>query len=314
MREYAKVSGRFWSGETGKLLRAAGRDAQTIALYLITCPSSNMLGMYYLPLPTLCHEVGISKEGASKALRRVSEASFAFYDASSEYVWVPEMARWQIGTALDPKDKRVTGIKRDLETLRKSPFFNEFLKRYREPFHLQDVISDGSPFEAPSMPHRSQEQEQEQDNKENGAKAPALLPLKTDGDKNGLRKPERKKRQRSSDVEIPAELQPIVDRVTAKMNSYAGTQYQPNSKIILNGLVRRLQDGRSETECNMVVEDRWRAWRDKPDMLQHYNPETLFRESHFEKYLNAARMARNGNNGAGSHTAKPRGTQEIPLP
>jgi len=50
MRDFAKVCGQFWIGETGRKLRAAGRDAQTVALYLITCPSANMLGLYYLPL------------------------------------------------------------------------------------------------------------------------------------------------------------------------------------------------------------------------------------------------------------------------
>ena len=170
MRDFAKVCGRFWNGETGRKLRAAGRDAQTLALYFITCPSSNMLGLYNVPLPTLCHEIGITKEGASKALRRVSEACFAFYDEASEHVWVPEMARWQIGAILDVKDKRVTGIKRKLETLRKSPFFNEFLNKYREPFHLQDVSLEPSPFDAPSMPHRSQETEKETEKENSGAR------------------------------------------------------------------------------------------------------------------------------------------------
>jgi uncharacterized phage protein (TIGR02220 family) len=296
MREYAKVSGRFWSGETGRRLREAGRDAQAVALYLITCPSSNMLGLYYLPLPTFCHEVGISKEGASKALRRVSEASFAFYDAPSEYVWVLEMARWQIGTALDPKDKRVTGIKRELEMLRKSPFFNEFLKRYREPFHLQDVSSEGSPFEAPSMPHRSQEQEQEQeqDNKENGAKAPNLLSSKKYGEKESTQKSERSKHRRLSTPAVPAELQPMVSRIITRMNELAGTAYQPDSKIVLSGLVPRLKAGKSEEDCITVVEFKWHDWRDNAEMRQYFNPETLFRESKFEKYLNAARMGNNG--------------------
>src|SRR5690242_1093322 len=103
MREYAKVSGGFWIGETGKQLRGAGCDAQLVALYLLTCPSSNMLGLYYLPMPTLCHEIG----SPSKALRRVCETGFAFYDDLSEHVWIPEMARRQIGATLDPKDKRV---------------------------------------------------------------------------------------------------------------------------------------------------------------------------------------------------------------
>jgi hypothetical protein len=158
MREYGKIAPTFWTGETGKKIRKAGRDAQVVACYLMTAPSSNMLGLYYLPIPVLAHEVGISIEGASKALASLSEADFAQYDDASEYVFVLRMAHYQIGADLSPNDKRVTGIKKQLEPLKKIQFFNQFLDRYREAFHLEDV----SPSEVPSKPHRSQEQEQEQ--------------------------------------------------------------------------------------------------------------------------------------------------------
>jgi len=92
MRDFAKVSPLFWTGKTGKEIRESGRDVQVVALYLMTCPTSNMIGMYYLPIPTLCHEVNISKQGAMKALQSLSKVGFACYDEASEYVWVVEMA------------------------------------------------------------------------------------------------------------------------------------------------------------------------------------------------------------------------------
>jgi len=159
MRDYSKVSPLFWTGTTGKQIRKMGRDAQVVALYLLTCPSSNMLGLYYLPLPTLCHEVNIKNEGALKTLQRLSEAGFAHYDTASEHVWVVEMARYQIGDTLDEKDNRVKGIKNELKSLCKVVFYNNFLEKYKAVYHLEDV----SPYEAPTKPLRSQEQEQEQD-------------------------------------------------------------------------------------------------------------------------------------------------------
>ncbi|EPR0667076.1 hypothetical protein ACUZZ3_005115, partial [Escherichia coli] len=36
MRDYAKVSPRFWLGETGRELRKAGAEAQVVAFYLMT--------------------------------------------------------------------------------------------------------------------------------------------------------------------------------------------------------------------------------------------------------------------------------------
>ena len=166
MREYGKVAPQFWIGTTGKEIRALGRDAQVIALYLLTCPSSNMLGLYYLPLPTLCHEIGSPFKGALKTLRRLSEAHFAYYDEAAELVWVPEMARYQIGEALKPNDKRVAGINRSMQLIKHHPFVDKFIERYKQAYHL-NITSISSPIEsplqAPCKTLRSQEQEQLQE-------------------------------------------------------------------------------------------------------------------------------------------------------
>lgn len=166
MRDYSKVSPRFWTGETGRQIRTLGRDAQVIAFYVFTSPSANMLGLYYLALPTLCHETGSSLEGARKALRSLSEVGFAHYDEGSEHIFVPNMAREQIGERLKAKDNRHVAVLKELEQLRKIPFFNDFLDKYREAFELHCVEPSKplrSPFEVPSKPLRSQEQEQEQE-------------------------------------------------------------------------------------------------------------------------------------------------------
>jgi len=159
MRDYAKISPQFWSGSTGRLIATTGREAQLVACYLITGTMARAIGLYYLPLVMICEEVNISQEGARKALRSLSEAHFAYYDEPSRYAWVPEMARFQYGEPLDPRDKRVAGIRHELQGLRNAPFFNDFLRRYASSYHLHDI----SPIEAPSEPHRSQEQEKEQE-------------------------------------------------------------------------------------------------------------------------------------------------------
>ena len=159
MREYAIISPRFWTGETGKRLRTAGPEAQVVALYLLSCPASNMIGLYYLPLPTLCHETGLSEKGALKRLQRASEALFAFYDHHSETVWIPQMARFQVGESLKPTDNRVKSVEREVLQYRNSKFFKDFLAKYGEAYHLNIE----SPSEAPSKPLRSQEQEQDQE-------------------------------------------------------------------------------------------------------------------------------------------------------
>lgn len=173
MRDYSKVSPRFWTGDTGKQIRKLGPQAQVVAFYLFTCPSANMIGLYYIGLPTLCHETGSPLQGALKALRSLSEVGFAHYDLPSEHVYLPNMAREQIGERLQKKDNRHIAVLKELDQLRKTPYFKPFIERYRDAFELQDLeISplNGSPLEAPSEPLRSQKQEQEQKQEEERAR------------------------------------------------------------------------------------------------------------------------------------------------
>lgn len=171
MRAYAKVAPTFWTGRTGKELRAKGPEAVIVAVYLMTSPHSNMLGLFYQPLPHMVHETGLSLEGATKGLRWAIEAGFCQFDEASEFVWVPSMAAYQIAKALKPKDHQCAGIQRDYDALPDNPFLGAFFERYREAFHLEKRRDSGadlplkspSPFGAPSEPHRSQEQEQEQE-------------------------------------------------------------------------------------------------------------------------------------------------------
>ena len=50
MRDYAKVMPTFWTGETGKAIRRRGPEGVICALYLMSSPASNMLGLYYQPI------------------------------------------------------------------------------------------------------------------------------------------------------------------------------------------------------------------------------------------------------------------------
>jgi hypothetical protein len=167
MRDYAKVSPQFWIGSTGKRLRQAGLDAQVVAMYLLTAPNSNMLGLFYLPLVVVAHETGLSTEGVSKGLRSCIEAQFCDYDEASEMVWVYEMASYQIGDQLAAGDKQCKGVQNAYDALPQNPFLTAFYARYRAAFHLTKArgIPPSTPpsDEAPPKPHRSQEQEQEQE-------------------------------------------------------------------------------------------------------------------------------------------------------
>lgn len=181
MRDYGKVAPTFWTGETGRALRKAGPEAQLVALYLVTCQSAHMSGIFYLAVPTLCHETGLSLKGASKALARVSEGGFAYFDEASEVVWVPEMAHYQVGETLTPRDNRHKALVKYLENFRKSRFYKDFYARYGDCFHLERKPL-GSPLEAPTKGRArvraEQEQEQEQEQEKEQEKEDCSEPLR----------------------------------------------------------------------------------------------------------------------------------------
>ncbi len=194
MREYARLSPTFWTGGTGKELRGLDPEVKVLALYLLSAPGSNMLGLYYLPLPVIAHECGQSIEVTERGLATLAGLGFAEYDPESEFVWVIEMARWQVlgrSVALKPSDKRVAGVSRELQQLSRNPFTARFCDKYRDALRLEapptpssekdlaspfDGPSDG--FEGPSkgmndareplgrVNHKEKEKEKEKENRE----------------------------------------------------------------------------------------------------------------------------------------------------
>lgn len=163
MREYSKVGPKFWIGATGKRLRAAGMEAQIVAMYLLTSPHANMLGLYYCPTMFIAHETGIGMEGATKGLQSAIEAGFCEYDEASEVVWVIEMASYQIAESLKPNDLRVKGVHNEYMSLPSNPYLVRFYEKYKDAFCMSECRGNDSPLEAPSKPLLSQEQEQEQE-------------------------------------------------------------------------------------------------------------------------------------------------------
>lgn len=169
MRDYGVIAPQFWTGATGKRLKAAGPEAVIVAMYLMTSPHANMIGLYYLPTIYLAHESGLGLEGASKGLASCIEAGFCLYDEASEHVLVVEMARFQIGTDLKPGDKRSKGVANALSKVPQGALLSRFLNRYAVAFSLEfsDVV------EAPCKPLASQDQEQDQEQEQKAEQKPA---------------------------------------------------------------------------------------------------------------------------------------------
>lgn len=135
MRDYGVVSPRFWIGETGKQMRG-NPNAQIVALYLMTSPHANMIGVFHCPLLYISHETGLPFEGASEGLRSLVEAGFCTYDEATETIFVHRMAAFQISESLKAADNRVKSVTREWDAIAVSSMKSAFYDLYAEAFHL----------------------------------------------------------------------------------------------------------------------------------------------------------------------------------
>jgi hypothetical protein len=136
MRSFGTVKPAFWNGPTGRQLRAAGADVQLLALYFLTNPHANMIGLYYLPLVLIRKELSLSMPQIVKGLATLGELRFAVYDADAEMVWVLDMARYQLGESLEQRDHKTKAIQRLYAELSDNCFLGAFHDRYGTAYHL----------------------------------------------------------------------------------------------------------------------------------------------------------------------------------
>lgn len=155
MRDYSRFSSTFWTRGTGKELRG-DHLAQAIAAYLFTAPSANMIGLYYLPISTIAHDVGSPIEGASKVLRDLARRGFCEYSEASETVFVRSMAPRQLGLAdgetIAAGDKRLGSIPKMMRECSDPAMLQAFWDEHHDRLRLPEPWWDKplrSPFEAP---------------------------------------------------------------------------------------------------------------------------------------------------------------------
>ena len=139
MRQHVKIMPTFWFGHTGKDLRAAGKTAQLVALYLISNPHTNYIGLYRLPLAYARTDLNMTEAALLKTYATLEELGFAKYDRATETVWVLQGARWQIGESLAEKDHRGKFVQSEYTAVPAAcPMKAEFFSKYEKAYSLSN--------------------------------------------------------------------------------------------------------------------------------------------------------------------------------
>jgi uncharacterized phage protein (TIGR02220 family) len=272
MREFAKVPPQFWfnANERKKL----GCHAQLVAIYLLTSPHANMIGVYYLPVNFIAHETGMTMEEASKGLRGLIETQFCSYDDHSEFVWVHDMGFTQICTQLKPADNRVKAIQKMYLDLPKVSFLKAFYDKYVNVFLLKNRSECSQKLEAPSDTLRSKEKEKEKKKEKDKEKKDYLSGKPDDAlFKNLIAKEKNLNSLRSQALQILQFL-----------NEKAGRAYRP-VETNLRLIEARLKSGITLCDCFQVIAKKTRQWKNDPRMMDYLRPATLFNATKFEQYV-----------------------------
>jgi uncharacterized phage protein (TIGR02220 family) len=80
---------------------------------------------------------------------------------------------------------------------------------------------------------------------------------------------------------------PKVLQVVEYMNTIAGTKYRANTGNTAKMILARYKDGYTMDDFMKVINSQYTKWKGT-EMMQHFNPVTLFRPNNFEKYLNSS--------------------------
>jgi hypothetical protein len=182
MAYYGVIFPEFWTGRTGRALREqGGKDAQILALYLVSNRHTNMIGLYHLELDDVRHETGLGAKAIDRGVSACAAVDFAHYDPAAGFVWVVQMAMFRLGLSrgerLSASDLKVKGVERLYRGLSDNLFLGRFFDHYRETLRLskprrpQGIEADtttGRPLQGASegLTSQYQYQDQKQDQKD----------------------------------------------------------------------------------------------------------------------------------------------------
>lgn len=96
------------------------------------------------------------------------------------------------------------------------------------------------------------------------------------------------KKKQETNVQEEGGWKKVATDVLEYVNKVTGRKFRP-TEANLRGIVARLKEGYTIEDAKLVVDFKWAEWGEDEKMRQYVNPVTLFRPSHFDRYLQAAR-------------------------
>jgi hypothetical protein len=138
---YSKVFVKIWHS---KDFRTLSEEGKMLFLYLLTSPHRNMGGLYYLPFPYLCFDVGLDEKRVIKAFEELTNKDMALYDYDTQVVLIK---KWFCYNPIE-NGNQAKGLNKQLAEIPKSKLFKPFADCVKEYCNYIESILKG--FDIPS--------------------------------------------------------------------------------------------------------------------------------------------------------------------
>jgi hypothetical protein len=110
----------------GQDIKYLGPHTFLLALYFQTSPHANSLGLYYLPIPYIAHDLDLDTGEILTALKDLQEVNFCIYDADTNYIWIQEMTAFYCTKCLRNNKQEIRKIRDYIKVLPKISFMSDF--------------------------------------------------------------------------------------------------------------------------------------------------------------------------------------------
>ncbi len=139
MREFNKISAKFWMAKFSRNLKQFGPEAMLLPIYLQTNHHTHSLGIFYLPIEYIAHDIGLEVNRVRDLLKYLVGLGFCQYDFEEKYIWLKDYAIEQAGGALKGHDNRVKQMQKYYAELPALDFLDEFFQIHKDDFHLSSI-------------------------------------------------------------------------------------------------------------------------------------------------------------------------------
>lgn len=106
-----------------------------------------------------------------------------------------------------------------------------------------------------------------------------------DESKGEPRSEQSKKPKKLKETKADTEVAEVIEYLNAKTRS----SYRATTEANVKPIRARLNDGYTVEDCKKVIDTKAGQWLNNADMVKYLRPETLFRPSKFESYINECR-------------------------